>query len=227
MSEKPIRVMIVDDHPLARAGLATFLLAYDDLELVAEAGSGEEAVEQARRLGPDVVLMDMVLPGMDGAEAIAAIRTVCPHARALVLTSYREDAHVRRALAAGAVGYLLKDVSAEELADAIRNASQGRATLAPEATEALIRAATQPPQPGFELTEREREVLSLLSAGLSNADIAERLVVSLATVKSHVSNILSKLGVESRTEAVALALRRGLVADRPPPEGLGKDHTFG
>jgi NarL family two-component system response regulator LiaR len=204
--------MIVDDHPLARAGLATFLLAYDDLTLVGEAASGEEGLDKARRCLPDVVLMDMVLPGIDGAETIKGLRSACPTARAIALTSFKEEARIQAALAAGAIGYLLKDVSADDLAAAIRSAHRGRPTLAPEATQALIHAATSPPEPGADLTEREREVLALLVAGMSNADIAARLVVSLATVKSHVSNILSKLGVSSRTEAVALALRRNLVA---------------
>lgn len=211
MAGNPIRVMIVDDHPLARAGLATFLLAYDDLILVAEAASGEEAVTKVQQARPDVVLMDMALPGLDGADTIKALRAAYPGLQALVLTSFKEEARIQRALAAGAIGYLLKDVSADELADAIRNARRGRPTLAPEATAALIRAASSPPEPGADLTEREREVLVLLVAGLNNAEIAARLVVTLATAKSHVSNILSKLGVESRTEAVALALKRNLV----------------
>jgi NarL family two-component system response regulator LiaR len=211
MNNESIRVMIVDDHPLARAGLATFLLAYDDLVLVGEAGSGEEGVDKAPICQPDVILMDMVLPGMDGAETIKALKCAYPSARSIALTSFKEEARIQRALAAGAIGYLLKDVSADDLAAAIRNAHRGRSTLAPEATEALIHAVSQPPEPGADLTEREREVLGLLVAGLSNAAIAARLVVSLATVKSHVSSILSKLGVDSRTEAVALALKRNLV----------------
>jgi two-component system, NarL family, response regulator LiaR len=215
MTEAPIRVLIVDDHPLARAGLATFLLAYDDLQLVGEAGSGEEAVLQCRRFKPDVVLMDMSLPGMDGADAIKALRAACPDTQAIVLTSFKEETRVQRALAAGAIGYLLKDVSADELARAIHKAHQGRATLAPEATEALIHAATRPRERGADLTEREREVLALLVAGMSNTEIAARLVISLATAKFHVSSILSKLGVGSRTEAVVMALQRDLV---PPPD---------
>jgi two-component system, NarL family, response regulator LiaR len=212
MTQDPIRIMIVDDHPLARAGLATFLLAYDDLLLVCEASSGEEAVRQAPRTRPHVALVDMSLPGMDGADTIKFLRAACPGLQALVLTSFKEEARIQRALAAGAIGYLLKDVSADDLVAAIRKAQQGRATLAPEATEALMRAATRPPEPGADLTEREREVLALLVAGLNNAEIASKLLISLATVKSHVSNILSKLEVDSRTEAVALALKRGLVS---------------
>lgn len=206
-----IRVLIVDDHPLARAGLATFLLGYADLQLVGEAASGEEAVALCPHLRPDVVLVDMALPGMDGAETIAALRSACPSARCLVLTSFKEESRVQASLAAGAIGYLLKDVRADDLAAAICNAYCGRRTLAPEATEALIHAATRAPEPEISLTAREREVLELLVAGFSNAEIAAHLVVSLATAKSHVSNILSKLGVASRTEAVALALKHDLV----------------
>lgn len=211
MPDAPIRVLIVDDHPLARAGLATFLLAYDDLRLVGEACCGEEALLQCRRLQPDVVLMDMALPGMDGADTITALRSACPQTKALVLTSYKEEARVQRALASGAIGYLLKDIGADELAGAIRKAHRGRPTLAPEATEALIHAAARTHEPGAELTEREQEVLALLVAGKSNIQIATALVVSLATAKFHVSSILSKLGVSNRAEAVAFALQHGLV----------------
>ncbi len=212
----PIRVMLVDDHAVVRSGLAAFLLAYDDLELVGEAASGEEAVRLSQQLCPDVVLMDLVMPGMDGATATRAIRERCPQIQVIALTSFKERELVQGALEAGAIGYLLKNVTADELADAIRKAHAGRPTLAPEAAQALIQATREPPAPGYDLTEREREVLALMVEGLSNPEIAERLVVSPSTVKFHVSNILSKLGVAGRTEAVVLAVQSGLVG---PLEG--------
>ena len=207
----PIRVMLVDDHAVVRSGLSAFLIAYDDLELVGEAGGGEEAVCLCEQVQPDVVLMDLVMPGMDGATATHAIREHCPQIQVIALTSFKEEELVQGALQAGAIGYLLKNVSADELAEAIRNAHAGRPTLAPEATQALIQKATQPQEPGFDLTPREREVLALMIEGLSNPQIADRLVVSRSTVKFHVSSILSKLGVSSRTKAVSLALKQNLV----------------
>ncbi len=209
--EKCIRVLIVDDHAIVRSGLEDFILAYDDLELVGQAGSGEEAVRLCPELQPDVVLMDLVMPKMDGAAATKAIRTACPQIQVIALTSFEQQDLVQRALQAGAIGYLLKNISAGELAAAIRAAAAGRPTLAPEAARALIDAATQPPAPGGDLTQREREVLALMVEGLNNPDIADRLVVSQSTVKFHVSSILSKLGVASRTEAVALALKHHLL----------------
>jgi len=212
MSESdPIRVLLVDDHAVVRSGLSAFLLAFDDLELVGEAGSGEEAVRLCDRLQPDVVLMDLVMPSMDGAQATRAIREKCPAIQVIALTSFKETELVEGALEAGAIGYLLKNVTADELAKAIREAHAGRPTLAPEAAQALIQARRQPPKIGFDLTEREREVLTLLVEGLSNPEIAERLVVSRSTAKFHVSSILSKLGVASRTEAVAVTVKEGLL----------------
>jgi len=212
MSETgPIRVLLVDDHAVVRSGLSAFLLAFDELELVGEASSGEEAVRLCDRLQPDVVLMDLVMPGMDGAQATRAIREKCPAIQVIALTSFKEKELVEGAMEAGAIGYLLKDVSADELARAIREAHAGRPTLAPEAAQALIQARREPQKIGFDLTEREREVLALLVQGMNNPEIAERLVVSRSTIKFHVSSILSKLGVASRTEAVALAVKEGLV----------------
>ena len=209
---QPIRVMLVDDHPMVRRGLATFLKVFDDLELAGEAVSGDAAIQLCAQVLPDVVLMDMVMPDMDGATVTRAIRRQFPMVQVIVLTSFKEEGLIQSALQAGAIGYLLKDVSADELARAIRAAHAGRATLSPEAAQALVHAATQPPAPGHDLTERERAVLALMVEGLNNTQIAERLVVSPSTIKSHVSNILSKLGVASRTEAVALAVRHHLAA---------------
>lgn len=206
-----IRVMLVDDHPMVRRGLATFLKVFDDLELAGEAASGEAALQLCAQVRPDVVLMDMVMPDMDGATATRNLRRQFPMVQVIVLTSFKEEKLVRDALQAGAISYLLKDVSANELARAIRAAHAGRGTLSSEAAQTLIHAATQPPAPGHDLTERERTVLALLVEGLNNTQIAKKLGVSPSTIKSHVSNILSKLGVASRTEAVALAVRHQIV----------------
>jgi NarL family two-component system response regulator LiaR len=206
-----IRVMIVDDHAVVRSGLSAFLTSYDDFELVGEASSGAEVVADCARLQPDVILMDLVMPGMDGAAATRAVRERCPAVQVIVLTSFREDQLVAGALQAGAIGYLLKNVSSDELAAAIRAARAGRGTVSPEATLALIAAASQPDRLGHDLTAREREVLGLMVQGLSNPDIAARLIVGRSTVKFHVSSILGKMGVDSRTEAVALAVQHHLV----------------
>jgi len=207
----PIRVMLVDDHTMVRRGLATFLMVFDDLELAGEAASGEDALQLCAQVLPDVVLMDMVMPDMDGVTATRAIRQQFPKVQVIALTSFKEEGLVQNALQAGAVGYLLKDVSADELAQAIRAAHAGRATFSPEAVQALVHTAAQPPTPGHDLTERERAVLILMVEGLNNTQIADRLVVSPSTIKSHVSHILAKLGVASRTEAVALAVRHGVI----------------
>ena len=207
----PIRVMIVDDHAVVRSGLATFLMAYDDLELVADVGSGREALRVCQEQTIDVILMDLVMPEMDGASATQAIKEAFPHIQVIALTSFREEELVQGVLRAGAISYLLKNVSADKLADAIRAAYQGQATLSPEATQALIQATTNPDQPHYDLTPRESEVLALMSQGLSNPQIAEKLIVSQSTVKFHVSSVLSKLGVASRTEAVALAIQKQLI----------------
>ena len=208
---QPIRVMLVDDHTMVRRGLATFLLVFDDFKLVGEAESGEAAIQLCAKVLPDVVLIDMVMPGMGGEAATRAIRKTYPQVQVIVLTSFKEGALIKNALEAGAIGYLLKDVSADELARAIRAAHAGRATLSPDVAQVIVQDASQPPAPGLDLTERERVVLALMVEGLNNTQIAGRLTVSPSTVKSHVSNILSKLGVSSRTEAVTLALRHGLV----------------
>ncbi len=209
--QRSIRIMIVDDHAVVRSGLSAFLLAFDDLEQVGEAASGEEAVDLCGQARPDVVLMDMLMPGMGGVAATQAIREQYPNTQVVVLTSFGEQERVQAALKAGAIGYLLKDATAEELVSAIRNAVAGRPSLAPEAARALIQATTQPESPGYDLTERELEVLALMIEGLRNSVITERLVVSQSTVKFHVSSILSKLSATTRTEAVALAVQHNLV----------------
>jgi len=210
-SSQPIRVMLVDDHTMVRRGLAAFLKAFDDLELAGEAESGEAAIRLCAEVLPDIILMDMVMPDMDGATATRAIRQQFPQVQVIALTSFKEGDLVKNALEAGAIGYLLKDVSADELVWAIRAAHAGRATLSPEAAQALVETANQPVAPGLDLTEREREVLTLMIEGLNNTQIAGRLTVSPSTIKSHVSNILAKLGVASRTEAVSLALRNRII----------------
>ena len=206
-----IRVMLVDDHAVVRSGLGAFLLAHDDLELVGEAANGWQAVERCAALKPDVILMDLVMPELDGAAATREIRQRYPLVQVIALTSFPEDELVKGALQAGAIGYLLKNVTADELAGAIRAAAIGRPTLAPEAQRALIQAATAPRAAGIDLTEREMDVLRLMAQGKNNPDIAEQLIVSRSTVKFHISSILGKLGAASRTEAVAIALQRKLV----------------
>jgi len=210
----PIQVLLVDDHQMVRSGLAAFLAAFDDLELVGQAGDGQEAVRLCQELEPDVVLMDLIMPGMDGATATRLIRQAQPQIQVMALTSFEEERLVKEVMEAGAIGYLLKSVAPDALADAIRAARAGRPTLAPEATQALIHAATRPPAPEYDLTRREEDVLALMVEGLTNPEIADQLMVGRATVKFHVSNILSKLAVGTRTEAVALALREGLVPQK-------------
>ncbi len=207
----PIRVMLVDDHTMVRRGLATFLQVFNDLELVGEADDGVAAIHLCAHIQPDVVLMDMVMPEMDGVTATRAIRQQFPLVQVIALTSFKEESLVQKVLQAGAIGYLLKDVSADELAQAIRAAHAGRSTLAQEAAQALIHATTQPPVLGHDLTEREHEVLVLLVEGLNNTEIADRLGVSPSTIKTHVSHVLAKLEVTSRTEAAALAVRHRLI----------------
>jgi len=209
----PIRVLIVDDHAVVRSGLSTFLLAFDDMELVGEASNGVEAVKLCKKIEPDIVLMDLVMPKMDGAEATRKIRQCNPNIQVIALTSFKENELMYDVLDAGAIGYLLKNVSIDELANAIRAAYAGQSTLVPEATKALLHAATNPDTMPveFDLTDRERDVLRLMAKGLNNPQIAEQLVVSRSTIRFHVSNILSKLSVTSRTEAVAVAIQHNLI----------------
>jgi len=206
-----IRILIVDDHAVVRSGLSKFLMVNRDLQLVGEASDGSEAVQMVALHKPDVVLMDLMMPGVDGVTATREIRQKYPSTQVIALTSFSEQAMVQGALQAGAVGYLQKNVSAAELAGAIRSAHCGRITLSSEAAQVLAQSVTQPPIPVNDLTHRERDVLKLMVEGLNNNEIAERLVVSLGTVKFHISNIFQKLGVDSRVEAVKLAIERKLV----------------
>jgi NarL family two-component system response regulator LiaR len=208
-----IRVLIVDDHAMVREGLKQFLTNIADLEYAGEASNGAEAVTLYQSLQPDVVLMDLFLPDKSsGIDAIRQILQLNPVAAVIALTSSHDVEMVKGALSAGATSYLLKNVSAVELAEAIRSTHQGRASLAQEATEALIQATRDTNAGSDHLTEREYAVLKLLVDGCSNAEIAERLHVTVATVKFHVGSILSKLGAANRAEAVSLALRRRLVS---------------
>ena len=209
MPDTKIRIMLVDDHAVVRSGLSAFLTVNPDLELVGEAENGEQAVIRANLLKPDVILMDLMMPVMDGVAATRAIKQQNPAIQIVALTSFQEDELVQNAMKAGAVGYLMKNVSARELAAAIHSAKEGKMTLSPEAAQALVRATQQAAETQT-LTEREREVLKLMVEGLNNAEIAERLVVSLSTVKYHISNILMKLGVDNRVAAVTMALQRHL-----------------
>jgi NarL family two-component system response regulator LiaR len=206
-----IRVITVDDHEIHRGGVRFLLLAFDDIELVGEAHSGEEALSLCARVQPDVVLMDMRMPGMDGIETTKALLERHPEIRVLALTSFHDFNLVQGVMQAGAVGYLLKGTSMDELAEAIRAAQAGRPTLAPEAVQALVQSAGSSQKIGDDLSEREREVLALLVQGLSNAEIADHLMVSTGAAKFHVSSILSKLGATNRTEAAAFALQHNLV----------------
>lgn len=208
----PIRVLVVDDHKVVRKGLRTFLAVHDDLELVGEAGNGEEAIEQCAALEPDVVLMDLKMPVMDGPTAIKQLKNRFPDTRVVALTSFDDDMLAQRALEAGAIGYLFKDVEEDELVAAIRFASQGRGVVAPEAMQALVARSLNERDPyAVGLTDREQETLDLVAKGLTNPDIADRLIVSVSTVNFHVHNVLDKLGAKTRTEAVMIAAREGLI----------------
>ncbi len=205
-----IRILLVDDHAVVRSGLSKFLMVNKDLELVAEASDGAEAVQMAGMHKPDVILMDLMMPGMDGITATREIHQKYPQIKVIALTSFSEQNMVQGALQAGATGYLQKNVTAVELGNAIRSAYNGRMTLSQEAVQALAASATGGYVPGNELTERERDVLKGMVEGLNNNEIAEKLFISLGTVKFHISNIFQKLGVDSRVEAVKLAIEQKL-----------------
>lgn len=211
MSDKQIRVVVVDDHEMVRRGLSSFLKSFDDLLLVGEARNGREAIEVCNAVKPDVVLMDLMMAVMDGVSAIRILHKQMPEMAIIALTSASEPELVTAALQAGALSYLQKDVNIDQLVTAVRAAARGEPTLSPEATQALIKAATRPSTTTYQLSEREREVLQYLVEGLTNAEIAERMFISRSTVKFHVSSLLAKLNVTTRAEAITVAIKAGLV----------------
>ena len=207
-----ISVLIVDDHDVLRKGITSFLKAYPDLTLIGEADNGAEAVEQCAALRPDVVLMDLMMPEMDGITAIKTILAQAPDTRIIAFSSFVEPELAQAAVEAGVTGYLLKNISADQLANAIRSANSGFSTLAPEVSQSLAeQTQSEPEKSTYDLTKREQDVLKLLMGGLSNAEIGQRLHISKHTVKNYVSNVLDKLEVSSRTEAVSLALQEEIV----------------
>lgn len=210
-NNSPIRVMIVDDHGMVRRGLTAYLLSASDIEVVAEARNGQEAIRVCETEQLDVILMDLIMPELGGIAATRAIHTKWPEIQVIALTSFQEKELVQEALQAGAISYLLKNISGEDLAEAIRSSFAGRSMLAKEAVEALVRAKNDEDLVGRDLTIREREVLRYLTKGMTNPEIAQALSISRSTVKAHVSNILSKLGVSNRAEAIALAIENHLV----------------
>ena len=211
----PITVMIVDDHEMVRRGACSYLEAQPDISVVAQAASGDEAIKLAQEFIPDVVLMDLVMAGMDGVEATRKVKSLSPRSQIVILTSFHQDEYIFPALQAGAISYLLKDVKATELVEAIRRAARGEATLHPKIAARVIKSfrslAPEELNPYIALTEREMEVLKLIANGTSNDQIAEQLVISVGTVKGHVSNILSKLHLVDRTQAAAFAWQKGIV----------------
>ena len=212
MTAEPITVLIVDDHPVVRQGLRTFLELQEDLEIVGEAGDGEAAIAEVERLLPDVVLMDLRMPGVDGIEATRRIRSISPSTRVIALTSFTDDETVFPAVKAGAAGYLLKDIRPQDLAEAIRTVHRGEGLLHPTIAAKLMQdiAQDKSPGPGQGLTQRELEVLQHIARGMSNKEIAEALVLSEKTVKTHVSNVLQKLHLADRTQAALYAGKEGL-----------------
>lgn len=211
MTDHTIRVLLVDDHEMVRSGLGVFVQSFDDLELAGEAVNGQEAINFLESTAVDVILMDIMMPVMGGVEAIQEIQSRWPEIKIVAMTSFEEEDLVKDAISSGAIGFLMKNASIDELAVAIRNAHAGKATLAPEAAQILMDAASKPPEIDYGLTKRERDVLAQMVEGKTNPEIAEVLSVSRATVKSHVSNVLGKLNVTSRVEAVRLALEMKLI----------------
>ena len=214
MSE-PIRLLLVDDHKIVRQGVRAFFDAHEGIDVIGEAGSGAEAVKMVEERVPDVVLMDLIMPGMDGVEATRLAKSISPRTQIVVLTSYHDDEHIFPALQAGALSYILKDVEMDELAEAVFKASRGEATLHPQVATRVIQELhgrkTAENTLGVDLTKRETEILKLIAQGMSNSEIAEKFVISKYTVKGHVSNILSKLHLADRTQAAIYAWQQGVV----------------
>jgi len=212
---EPIRILLVDDHKIVRQGVRAFFDALEGIDVIGEAGSGEEAVKMVEERVPDVVLMDLIMPGMDGVEATRLAKSISPHTQIVVLTSYHDDEHIFPALQAGALSYILKDVEMDELADAVFKASRGEATLHPKVASRVIQELhgrkKDANTPGVDLTKREMEILKAIAQGMSNSEIAEKFVISTYTVKGHVSNILSKLHLADRTQAAIYAWQQGVV----------------
>ncbi|WP_407891325.1 response regulator [Lacticaseibacillus sp. N501-2] len=211
-----IKVLLVDDHEMVRLGVSTYLGVMPDIEVVGQATDGQEGLDQALALRPDVILMDLVMPHMDGIEATQKILKAWPQARIIILTSFIDDEKVYPAIEAGAASYILKTATAEEIANAIRQTAKGESVLEPQVTTKMMNRLTQKSQPALydDLTNREREVLQLIAQGKSNQEIATELFITLKTVKTHVSNILAKLEVEDRTQAAIYAFKHGLVKDQ-------------
>jgi two-component system, NarL family, response regulator LiaR len=212
---EPIRVLLVDDHNMVRIGLKAYFSTLEDIQVVGEASTGAEAVRMVGELVPDVVLMDLIMPGMDGVEATRQVRKISPHTQVIVVTSYHEDEHIFPAIRAGALSYVLKDIDPDDLAEAVRRASAGEAVLAPRVAARLVKEMhgqrSESVNPFNELTDREMEVLKQIAAGKNNHEIAEALVISEKTVKSHVTNILNKLHLVDRTQAAVYAWQEGIV----------------
>ena len=207
---EPIRVLVVDDHPMIRLGLAAMVRAERDFEIIGEAAHGRDAISIAQATRPDVVLMDIVMPELDGVAVIQALRPLLPTTRFVMLTSLMDAGAIRRAMEAGACGYMLKSASAQELVTVIRAAHAGQRVMSPEATDALIKESREP-QIGHDLTPRERELLALMARGMNNQEIAAELSIAVPTVKFHITNILAKLNADNRTEAVLAAMKHRLV----------------
>lgn len=212
MSKKyKIKVMVVDDHPLVRHGIKTVFEAYDDIVLVAEADNGKKAIEMCKECSPDIILMDMVMPVMDGAEATAQLIKKWPDIKIIALTSFNDKDLIKKSLKAGAISYILKNISGIKLVKTIKDVYKGKFALSSQATRILLSELRETTKDTIKLTEREKEILALMAGGLSNKQIAEKLFLSNSTVKFHVSSILTKLGASKRTEAVYLALKQKLV----------------
>ena len=222
MNNKAISLIIVDDHKIVRDGICAYLDTLPEIEVIAQAESGSQAVELAEKLAPDVVLMDLIMPGMDGVEATWRVRQVSPRSKVVILTSFHEDSNIFPAIKAGALSYVLKSIDPEELAEAVKSAARGEAVLDSKVAARLMHEyrndANESMQAYMQLTNREQEVLELIAKGMSNAQIAEKLVISEKTVKSHVSNILSKLHFADRTQVAVFAWREGIVKKDKPEE---------